>query len=171
FKQLNSTQKTSKINAFAPPSESGAETQLTKQVRAQAKLTNEGEFMEEGLAWRIFGTIPGTDGKLPVIASSEGGSALFNLRPGQYFINVTFGRAGVTKRLSIPILGEIEPQTLVLDAGGFVLNATAGDEVPIPSKQLKFSIYSSDVGEDGERRLVMSDVAANTVVRLNAGTY
>lgn len=171
FKQLNSSQKTSKINAFAVPSNDGTEEQLTKVVKAEAKLTPDGEVMQEGLAWRIFGTIPGADGKLPVIASSEGGSAQFHLRPGQYFINVTFGRAGVTKKLVIPLLGEVEPQVLVLDAGGFVLNATTGDDAPIPESQLKFSVYSSEVGEDGERRLVMSGITPNTVIRLNAGTY
>ena len=171
FKQLNSSQKTSKINAFAVPSNEGTEEQLSKVVKAEAKLTPDGEIMQEGLAWRIFGTIPGADGKLPVIASSEGGSAQFHLRPGQYFINVTFGRAGVTKKLVIPLLGEVEPQVLVLDAGGFVLNATTGDDAPIPESQLKFSVYSSEVGEDGERRLVMSGITPNTVIRLNAGTY
>lgn len=171
FKQLNSSQKTSKINAFAVPSNDGTEEQLTKIVKAEAKLTPDGEVMQEGLAWRIFGTIPGADGKLPVIASSEGGSAQFHLRPGQYFINVTFGRAGVTKKLVIPLLGEVDPQVLVLDAGGFVLNATTGDDAPIPESQLKFSVYSSEVGEDGERRLVMSGITPNTVIRLNAGTY
>ena len=171
FKQLNSSQKTSKINAFAVPSNEGTEEQLSKVVKAEAKLTPDGEIMQEGLAWRIFGTIPGADGKLPVIASSEGGSAQFHLRPGQYFINVTFGRAGVTKKLVIPLLGEVEPQVLVLDAGGFVLNATTGDDAPIPESQLKFSVYSSEIGEDGERRLVMSGITPNTVIRLNAGTY
>jgi hypothetical protein len=171
FKQMTSPQKTSKINSFAAPVQPGEENQLAKPVVAEAKLTATSETMQQGLAWRIFGTIPGTDGKLPVLASSEGGSAQFHLRPGQYFINVTFGRAGVTKRLAVPLIGNVEPQVLVLDAGGFILNAVAGSEIPIPSKQLKFSIYSNETGEDGERRLVMADVAPNTVVRLNAGTY
>lgn len=171
FKQINGSQKTSKLNAFAAPGQTPNENQLMKTVLAEAKLTTAGDVMQEGLSWRIFGTIPGEDGKLPVIASNEGGVAQFQLKPGQYFINVTFGRAGVTKKLTIPLTGEVEPQVLILDAGGFVLNAVAGEDVPIPGKQLKFSIYSTETGDDGERRLVMSDVAPNTVVRLNAGTY
>jgi hypothetical protein len=171
FKQLNATQKTSKLNAFAAPTEPGGEFQQSKTIIAEARLTPDGEVMQEGLAWRIFGTIPGSEGKLPVIASFEGGVAQFHLKPGQYFVNVTFGRAGVTKKLVIPLIGEVEPQTLILDAGGFVLNAVAGGDIPIPEKQLKFSIYASESGDDSERRLVMSDVAPNTVVRLNAGTY
>lgn len=171
FKQLNSTQKTSKINAFAAPTDDATDYQQSKTILAQAKLTADSGIMQEGLAWRIFGTIPGTDGKLPVIASSEGGSAQFHLKPGQYFINVTFGRAGVTKKLSIPLIGDVEPQTMVLDAGGFVLNAVTGQDIPIPANKLKFSIYSQETGDDGERRLVMADVSPNTVVRLNAGTY
>jgi hypothetical protein len=43
--------------------------------------------------------------------------------------------------------------------------------VRIRPDQLSFSIYSSEVRDDGERGLVMADVSPNTVVRLNAGTY
>jgi hypothetical protein len=65
----------------------------------------------------------------------------------------------------------VPKQTLVLDAGGFVLNAVAGTDQRIPPKELSFSVYSADVRDNGDRALVMSDVKPNTVVRLNAGTY
>lgn len=105
-----------------------------------------------------------------MLATAEGGSASFELAPGDYFVNVAFGRAGTTKKLKIPSDGPVEKQVLVLDAGGLVLNAVSGD-LPIPPKELSFSIYSSEVREDGERGLVMQDVEPNQVVRLNAGTY
>jgi len=65
----------------------------------------------------------------------------------------------------------VPKQTLVLDAGGFVLNAVAGTDQRIPPKELRFSVYSAEVRDNGDRALVMSDVKPNTVVRLNAGTY
>lgn len=106
-----------------------------------------------------------------MLASSEGGSAHFNLVPGEYFVNVAFGRAGVTKKLNIPTSGNVQKQVLILDAGGFVLNAVAGSDKQISGTQLKFSVYSSDARPDGERGLVMADIKPNTIVRLNAGTY
>lgn len=169
FQQLNSTTKMPKLNAFsASPGSSGV---VGKEVRFEAKLTPGGEVMQTGLAWRVFSPLAGQDGKLPLVASSDGGSAAFQLAPGDYFVNVAFGRAGVTKKITVPAEGEVDKQTLVLDAGGFVLNAVAGADQSIPPAQLSFSVYSSDVRENGDRALVMSDVKPNTIVRLAAGTY
>jgi hypothetical protein len=106
-----------------------------------------------------------------MLASSEGGSASFDLDPGDYFVHVAFGRAGATKKLRISSAQEPANQTLVLDAGGMVLNAVSGSDVRIPPDDLTFAIYSGEVKEDGERGLIMEDVKANEIVRLNAGTY
>ena len=171
FKQLGGTPKMPKLNAFSVPSPSEPEPAKSRDIVLEAKLTQQGEPMMEGLAWRVFSPIPGADGKLPMLASSEGGSAEFHLEPGDYFVNVAFGRAGVSKKLSVPETGKIDKQVLILDAGGFVLNAVAGNDKTISANQLKFSIYASEASENGERKLVMTDVKPNTIVRLNAGTY
>lgn len=170
FKQLGGSTKMPKLNAFSatPSAPAGV---LARNVAFEAKLTKDGEAMKDGLAWRVFGPIPGADGKLPLLASSDGGAADFQLAPGDYFVNVAFGRAGVTRKLSVPEEGEVSKQTVVLDAGGFVLNAVTGSEVRIPPAQLSFSVYSSEAREDGERGLVIANVKPNSIVRLNAGTY
>jgi hypothetical protein len=170
FPQLDSTAKMPKLNAFsATTGESPAS--IAKDVRFEAKLTANGDVMQDGLAWRVFSPLAGVDGKLPLVASSDGGSAAFQLAPGEYFVNVAFGRAGVTKKLVVPNLGQVDKQTLILDAGGFILNAVAGADQRIPPNQLSFAVYSSEVRENGDRALVMSDVKPNTIVRLAAGTY
>ena len=171
FKQLGGTPKMPKLNAFTAPSAPDAPASNARDIAMEAKLTSEGEAVKEGLSWRVFSPIPGADGKLPMLASSEGGSAQFHLVPGEYFVNVAFGRAGVTKKLNVPTSGNVQKQVLILDAGGFVLNAIAGSDKQISANQLKFSVYSSDARPDGERGLVMADIKPNTVVRLNAGTY
>ena len=169
FHQLNSTTKMPKLNAFSAAP--GAPGVPARDVRFEAKLTPGGETMQDGLAWRVFSPVAGQDGKLPLIASSNGGSAAFQLAPGDYFVNVAFGRAGVTKKVTVPTEGDVAKETLILDAGGFVLNAVAGADQRIPPAQLSFSVYSSEVRDNGDRALVMSDVKPNTVVRLAAGTY
>ncbi|MFK3779061.1 hypothetical protein [Agrobacterium sp. NPDC089420] len=171
FKQLGGTPKMPKLNAFTAPSTPNAPESTARDIAMEAKLTSEGEAVKEGLSWRVFSPIPGADGKLPMLASSEGGSAEFHLVPGEYFVNVAFGRAGVTKKLNVPTSGNVQKQVLILDAGGFVLNAVAGSDRQISGNQLKFSVYSSDARADGERGLVMADIKPNTIVRLNAGTY
>lgn len=174
FSLTDPTQQLSdpKLNSFSPVIEQPARpVKHSKTVHLEAKLAEGGEPMKYGLSWRIFSPIPGPDGKLPMLASSEGGSTSFDLDPGDYFVHVAFGRAGATKKLKISSSEEPATQTLVLDAGGMVLNAVSGNDVRIPPDELSFEIYSSEVNEDGERGLIMDNVKPNEVVRLNAGTY
>jgi hypothetical protein len=171
FKQLDSTPKMPKLNAFIAPGTSTAPASTLHDVALEAKLSADGQPLQQGLSWYVFSPIAGPDGKLPLLASSAGGSAAFQLAPGDYFVNVSFGRAGVTKKLTVPTKGETQKQVMVLDAGGMLLNAVSGSDVRIPPDELSFSIYSNDVKEDGTRGLVMADVKPNTLVGLGAGTY
>lgn len=171
FPSISATGKMPKLNSFNPlltQSENGV---TARDITLQALLTEKGKPVEQGLTWRVFSPIPGSDGKLPLLATSEGGSAAFQLIPGDYFVNVSFGRAGATRKIRIPESGTAENQMLVLDAGGMMLNAISGNDMRIPPDELSFSIYSADVKEDGERALVVADVKPNTVTRLNTGTY
>lgn len=171
FKQLDGTTKMPKLKAFSPTLPDALGGSPAKTVSLEARLTEDGKPVEQGLSWRVFSQFPGEDGKLPMLASAEGGSADFQLMPGDYFVNVSFGRAGATKKLSIPDEGTVDRQVMVLDAGGLVLNAISGSDTRIPPQQLRFTIYSSEVQTDGERRMVLSDVKPNTVVRLSSDTY
>lgn len=159
------------LNSFSPLLEKDTQLRHGKTVHLEARLTEKGAPMTYGLSWRIFRPIAGEDGKLPLLASSEGGSTNFDLEPGEYFVHVAFGRAGATKKLVVPDSGNPEPQTFVLDAGGMVLNAVSGADMRIPPEELSFDIYSTEVREDGERPLIMDGVKPGEVVRLNAGTY
>lgn len=159
------------INSFSTPAEPPPLGTDARVVQCEARLTPNGPVMQSGISWHVFSTIPGPDGKLQLIAASDGGSHSFRLAPGDYFLNAAFGRATATKRLSVPASGDVPSQELVLDAGGIVLHAISGKDTKIPDKDLKFSIYTNDVQDDGERGLVLQDVAPNTIVRLNSGTY
>jgi hypothetical protein len=171
FKQLDTTSRMPKLNAFMAPGAVKPGNSELRDVAFEAKMTSDGQAVQQGLSWYVFSPIPGTDGKLPLVASSKGGSADFQLAPGDYFVNVSFGRAGVTKKLTVPDSGNMQKQVMVLDAGGIVLNAVSGSDVRIPPDELSFSIYSSDVKEDGTRGLVMADVKPNTLIGISAGTY
>jgi hypothetical protein len=159
------------LNSFSPLLDGEAHKRAAKKVHLEARLTAKSAVMTYGLSWRIFQPIAGTDGKLPLLASSEGGATEFDLVPGEYFVHVAFGRAGATKKLVVPATGDPALQTLVLDAGGMVLNAVSGADMRIPPEELTFNIYSTEVQQDGERGLIMADVKPGEVVRLNAGTY
>jgi hypothetical protein len=134
-----------------------------------AKLVSDGPDITRGMTWRVFGLEPGQDGKLPLVASAQGGTASMDLEPGSYLVHAAFGRAGATKRITVGRTAKVE--SLVLDAGGLKLDAVATGGMPIPPEQLTFSIYEQDEDARGERALIIRDVTPNTVVRLNAGVY
>ncbi|MEW7006848.1 hypothetical protein [Lentilitoribacter sp. EG35] len=144
-----------------------------RTVTLRAVLVDGGESVENGLIWRVFDPTPDETGKLRLIAETEGGSTKLDFTPGEYFVHVAFGRAGVTKKLSVPSTGSISAQTYILDAGGLILNATSGGNGRVVGKFLKFAIYSGEDqdAQDSDRQLVLEGVSANTVIRLNEGIY
>lgn len=141
----------------------------TTSLTLRATLTDDGEEVRRGLTWRVFRPEPGADGKLPLVASAQGGSATFDLQPGSYLVHATFGRAGATKRISVG--RQALKDTVVLDAGGLKLGAILADGRPITSDKLRFSIYEAAPDTSGDRPLITRDVKPNTVVRLKAGLY
>ncbi len=158
------------ISSFAPPRDDGQlATAGLGEITLAAQLTDKGSDIGRGLVWRVFRPEAGPDGKLPLVASAQGGTSMFQLPPGSYLVHASYGRAGATKRITVGKDGKRE--SLVLDAGGLKLDAVLSGGVRIPSDKLKFSIYEADEGTDGERALIIPNVAPNAVVRLNSGTY
>jgi hypothetical protein len=139
------------------------------QLTLAAKLTEASGDIGRGLIWRVFRPEPGPDGKLPLVASAQGGTSMFQLEPGSYLVHASFGRAGATKRITVG--REAKHESLVLDAGGLKLDAVLAGGVRIPPEKLRFSIYEAEPGADGDRALIIPDVSPNSIVRLNAGVY
>ena len=179
FQELNS--KPPKLNLpglseYAPVTKDTGKFGTFRTLHVEARLTPKGQPIDRGLAWRVFDPIVGSDGRLPLLAASNGGSAAFQFQPGTYIVNVAFGRASVTRKIVISASGPLTRQSFVLNAGGLVLNAVTGVNLPIPADKLKFSIYTKDAdapgkAHDQKRHLVVARVKPNTIVRLKAGTY
>ncbi|MBZ9794638.1 hypothetical protein [Mesorhizobium sp. ES1-4] len=137
-------------------------------ITLSAQLTNKGTDITRGLVWRVFKP-EAVNGKLPMVASAHGGSAVFQLEPGSYLVHASYGRAGATKRITVG--KDAKRESLVLDAGGLKLDAVLSGGVRIPPKKLRFSIYEGTAEANGDRALIIPDVEPNSVVRLNAGIY
>jgi hypothetical protein len=158
------------INSYAPAGKDKPLAQSAEgQITLSARLTDESPEITRGLVWRIFKPEAGKDGKLPLVASVQGGTGVFTLDPGSYLVHASFGRAGATKRISVG--NEAKKENLVLDAGGLKLDAIVAGGVRIPSGKLRFSIYEAQPTANGERALIIPDVKPRTIVRLNSGTY
>ena len=159
------------ITNFATPDDGRRSKAVpaTGRTTLAALLVGEGSEISRGLIWRVFRPEAGPDGKLPLVASAQGGTSSFDLEPGSYLVHAAFGRAGATKRITVG--RQPKRETIVLDAGGLELDAVLEGNRRIPADQLKFSIYDADADDDGERPLIIPDIKARTVVRLNAGVY
>lgn len=134
----------------------------------EARLAEEAEAVNQGMVWRIFGTQPTDDGKLPLIAVVEGGGARIDLEPGSYLVHAAFGRAGATSRITIQ--KEVRRESLVLNAGGLRLNAVLPDGSSMRESKLTFDIYERKP-DQAEDSLILPNVPAGKTIRLNAGTY
>jgi len=155
---------------FAPETKQSAPVLADpRSVNFSAVLIDDAETIDDGLHWRIFGVTPDGNGKLPLIADLEGGSAAFVLSDGTYFAHVAFGHAGATRKFTVN--GNDLTETLVLNAGGLILNASLPNESDIKSNALKFSIYEQDEDVTGTRPLIADNIQPSSIVRLKSGTY
>ena len=126
-------------NAYAPTGGDGAlQSAFAPTVTLLATLTPEGEPLTNGLIWRVFGTAPGIDGKLPLIATAQGGTTQMQLQPGTYFLHATVGRASASTRINVT--SEPISQQVVLNAGGLRLNAMLPDGSRMRQGLLTFDI-------------------------------
>ena len=104
------------IQPYAPPTiEAPLATIGSGQLSVSAHLTEDAPALDRGLVWRIFKPEPGPDGRLPLVASAQGGTGVFDLEPGSYLVHASFGRAGATKRIRLG--NGVVNESLVLEAG------------------------------------------------------
>ena len=156
------------LNSYTSPSRPGNNPLIqTHELDLKARLSESGSDIPTGLVWRVFSPDVGPDGQLPLIASAQGGSAVFNLPEGSYLVHVAYGRAGATKRITIG--NATRHEIMMLDAGGMKLSAILPDGGKINDDLLRFSIYSDE--DNTDRSLIVPDVKPNTIIRLNSGTY
>lgn len=156
------------LNNYASPSSPENNPLVrTSELDLKARLDEDGGDIQTGLVWRVFSPDVGPDGQLPLIASAQGGSAVFNLPEGSYLVHAAYGRAGATKRITVS--NTTRHEVMILDAGGMKLNAVLPDGGKINDDLLRFSIYADE--DNNDRSLIVPDVKPNTIIRLNSGTY
>lgn len=139
-------------------------------VRFAARLTADGEELDQGLVWRVFGRTPENEGKTVLLMTKRDASPTVKLKAGDYIVNAAFGRAHITRRISV-VAGGSGPavEQFILNAGGLRLKAlVSGAEAP--HNTVSFTIYS-DRDQTDSRKVVVSSARPGVIVRLNAGIY
>jgi hypothetical protein len=134
----------------------------------EARMFEDGPTLESGVVWRVFAN-DGEDGKMRLVGEADGGPVTLRLKPGEYFVHAAFGRAGVTRKVTVAPTQRSE--TVILDVGGIRLAALVGRDRLIAPEEVKFDIYAPDEGGSDSRLTVMENAPAGTVIGLTAGTY
>lgn len=139
-------------------------------VRMRARLTSDGEVIDQTMVWRVFGKSQ-DDPRTRLLVTQNEPHPTFRLRPGEYVVNAALGRAHITRRVTVQPEAGPEPsvEEFVLNAGGLRVQALV-DGAEAASSTVTYSVYS-DRDQSDARQLVLSSMRPGVVVRLNAGIY
>ena len=158
----------------APDTAAGAATTGAAQpavtnVKLEALLTDDGQRIEQGLVWRVFNSRLESDGKPKLIATHREATPTLKVAPGDYTVNVAFGRANLTRKITAKPV-EAVTEKFVLNAGGLRVNADIGG-IDAPVNAITYSIQTDERDQFGNRATVMSGAKPGLIIRLNAGIY
>ena len=135
-----------------------------------ALLTEDGQSIDLGLVWRVFSAKPAADGRLPLVSEHRDASPQLRLEPGEYLVNVGYGRAFLSRRIVVAA-GKAESHRFVLNAGGLRVAALLAGGEAAPDKTVAIDIFSDERDQLGQRVRVTGGIRPGTIVRLNAGIY
>jgi von Willebrand factor type A domain len=139
-------------------------------IALSAVIADGGQPLTSGVTWRVFDARVQDDGSYRLVSTRREPRPSVTMPPGEYLINVAYGRANVTKRLTIwP--GKAQQDVFNLNAGGLRLYATLARQPLVSEHTLAFDVFSEETDQFGNRRKVISAAKPGMVIRLNGGNY
>lgn len=162
-------QPATESNAVERAREALAASEAGPGVELNARLTEDGRRLIRDLTWRVYKE-PEEDGGVPqLLETRTSPMPRIALQPGNYFINLAFGRSHITRRITVKD-GPMASETFILNAGGLRLTAYAGEK-QVPDKTVSFDVFEAETDQSGQRRLILSKARPGVILRLNAGIY
>lgn len=134
-----------------------------------AHLTADSQRIEQGLVWRIFKERLGSGARSTLVATQRAPSPTVRLEPGPYIINVTYGRAHLTRR--VVVTPQTTEESFVLNAGGLRLIPALASGEAASEQAVTFDVQSDERDQHGQRTNVITGAKPGVVLRLNAGIY
>ncbi len=138
-------------------------------VKLVALLTGDGQQIDQGLVWRVFQT-GGQAGKSKLLMESHEASPFLKLQPGDYMVNAAFGRANLTRKITVKAADGPPFEAFVLNAGGLRLSALINGK-PAPPGSVTYSIFADDRDQFETRSAVITAAKPSLIIRLNSGIY
>jgi hypothetical protein len=153
-----------------PRSQGGAgkSTGAPGQLSVSAHLIENSPPITQGLVWRVFRERSDTT---QLVSTHKEASPVLRLEPGTYRINVAYGRANLTRKITVGADQPAPREKFVLNAGGLRLLPVLAGNVPANEKLVSFDVESDERDEYGQRTKVVTGARARLVLRLNAGNY
>jgi hypothetical protein len=141
----------------------------TTEVNLTALLTADGQRIDQGLVWRIYDAKNGLKGESKLLMTKSEPSPTIHLAPGDYVVNAAFGRADLTRIITVAP-GGATAEKFVLNAGGLRVKVLV-DGIKPAAHTVAYDIYSGERDQSDTRTKVLSHAKPNVVLRLNAGIY
>ncbi len=139
-------------------------------VTFNAYLSEGSPPMLADVTWRVFEGQSAADGTYKLLHTAEESRPTLSLRPGEYLVNVAYGKSNLTKKIGVwpekPVT-----EDFVLNAGGLRIYATLAGGPILAEHLLKFEILTEAQDQFGNRQRILSGVRPGVVVRLNSGLY
>lgn len=151
----------------SPPSANPASNSTDGEITLTALLSDEGQRIKRGLVWRVFKLV---DGANQLVLSSRLANPTFKLPSGGYAVNVSYGRAYLTRTVTVKP-GLKTDEQFVINAGGLRVYARLSNGEAPPAGSVSYDIYSDEREQDGSRRTILTGIRPGVVVRLNSGIY
>lgn len=140
------------------------------QVKLEALLTDDGQSIDQGIAWHVFAEKAEPDGKRRLLRTIKEARPIAQLPVGTYMVTASFGRAHLTRRITIGA-GEAKSEPFVLNAGGLRVAATLQKGDAAQDRLVSYDILSDERDQSGQRQKIMSQAKPGLIIRLNAGLY
>lgn len=96
-------------------------------------------------------------------------SPTLQLKPGDYIVNAAFGRADVTRKITVAP-GADTSEKFVINAGGLKVKVLVDGNAPSPNT-VSYDIFSGERDQLDNRTRIMGRAKPDVIVRLNAGIY
>ena len=110
-------------------------------VTLTAYLSEGSAPMTSDIVWRVFEGHPGSDGNYRLLNTLREPQPTLEMNPGEYLVNISYGRANLTKRVSVWPQNPLK-EDFVVNAGGLRLAATIARGPLTAEHLLKFEIFS-----------------------------
>jgi hypothetical protein len=134
-------------------------------LRLTALYATGGASIQRGVVWRVYATRADAPGGVRLVAESADAQPVFRLPPGVYMVNAAYGRASLTRRLTLT--GVPISDVFPLDAGGLRLSSSVADR-RLGDQGVTYTILAG-AGPGGAP--VLENVRGNRIIRLPVGQY